>query len=43
MGSPVSPVLANLYKESFEEQSTIISSEPTQMVEKILWMIHLSY
>ena len=35
MGSPVSPVLANLYMEWFEEQSPNNSCEPSQMVEKV--------
>ena len=35
MGFPVSPVVANLYMELFEDRATNNSSEPSQMVENI--------
>ena len=35
VGSPVNPVVANLYMEFFEDKSSNISSETSQMVKKI--------
>ena len=35
MGSPVSPVLANLYMEFFEDRALSTGVNPPQMVEKV--------
>ena len=42
MGSPVSPVLANLYMETFEDRALSSAVNPPDG-GKDLWMTHLSY
>ena len=42
MGSPVSPVVANLYMEFFEDRTLTTAVNPPDG-GKCLWMTHLSF
>ena len=41
MGSPLSPIVANLFMEDFEQKSHKYSSTPTLLLEKDMWMTPL--
>ena len=41
MGSPVSPIVANLYMEAFEQQALTTAPTPPSFYGRYMWMILL--